>query len=52
MCLGKNNENEKFYSFRNIYVKSKKEKILGIIIDNAISFHNHTKEVCKIHPKN
>ena len=44
-CLCKGTENAKFSFDKNIYVNSKKEKILGIIKDSF--FDNHIKEVCK-----
>ena len=47
MCLGKNKENNTF-NFGNIYLKnSKEEVILGLAIDNKLSFDNHVKNVCR-----
>ena len=47
MCLGKNTEEETF-TFNEIVMKnSKEEKILGVIIDNKLSFKSHIKELCK-----
>ena len=47
MCLGNNTENEK-YLFHNILMEnSKKQKILGVIIDNKLNFKSHISELCK-----
>ena len=47
MCLGKNKENDTF-NFENISLKnSKQELILGLTIDNKLSFDNHVKKVCR-----
>ena len=43
MCLGKNTENETF-TFKDIIMNnSKKEKILGVIIDNRLTFNSHIR---------
>ena len=45
--LGKNKENETFNA-GNIYLKnSKEEVILGLTIDNKLSFDNHVKKICR-----
>ena len=47
MCLGQNIVNETFFC-DNIEMKnSKKEKILGVIIDNKLRFKRHVKNLCK-----
>ena len=47
MCLGQNIVNETFF-YDNIEMKnSKKEKILGVIIDNKLRFKRHVKNLCK-----
>ena len=47
MSLGKNKENNTF-NFGNISLKnSKEEVILGLAIDNKLSFDNHVKNVCR-----
>ena len=47
MCLGKNKENDEF-NFGNISLKnSKREVILGLTIDNKLSFDNHVKKICR-----
>ena len=47
MCLGKNKENDAF-NFRNISLNnSKEEVILGLPIDNKLSFDNHIKKICR-----
>ena len=47
MCLGKDTENPKC-SFMGIFTLIIKKRILDIIIDNAILFDSHIKEVYKI----
>ena len=45
--LGKNKEYDKF-NFGNISLNnSKKEVILGLTIDNKLSFDNHVKKICR-----
>ena len=47
MCLGQNAVNEIFV-YDNIEMKnSKEEKILGVIIDNKLTFKSHVKSACK-----
>ena len=47
MCFGKNKENDTF-NFGNISLKnSKEEVILGLTIDNKLSFDNHVKRICR-----
>ena len=47
MYLGKNKENNTF-NFGNISHKnSKEEAVLGLTIDNKLSFDNHVKKVCR-----
>ena len=47
MCLGKNKENDAF-NFGNISLNnSKEEVILGLAIDNKLSFDNHIKKICR-----
>ena len=41
MHFGKNTENTKFYFGGNTYAICKEEKILGIMINNALLFDNH-----------
>ena len=47
MCLGKNTENETFIFKDTITNNSKEEKILGVIIDNRMTFSSHIRELCK-----
>ena len=47
MCLGKNTENETFTFKDTIMSNSKEEKILGVIIDNRLTFSSHIRELCK-----
>ena len=47
MCLGKNTENETFSFKDTITNSSKEEKILGVIIDNRLTFSSHIRELCK-----
>ena len=47
MCIGKNKENDAF-TFGNIFLKnSKEEVILGLTIDNKLSFDKHVKKICR-----
>ena len=46
MCLGKSKENDTF-NFGNISLKISKEVILGLTIDNKLSFDNRVKEICR-----
>ena len=47
MYLGKNKENDTF-NFGNISLNnSKEEVILGLTIDNKLSFDNHVKKICR-----
>ena len=46
-CLGKTKENDTC-NFGNISLKnSDKEVILGLTIDNKLSFDNHVKKICR-----
>ena len=45
LCLGKNSNNDKFV-FDNTSWKSNKEVILGIAIDNKLTFNSHIKNIC------
>ena len=40
-------ENAKFYFDGDAYFISKEETILSIMINNALSFDSHIKDVCK-----
>ena len=46
MYLGKNTENETFI-FEDIVNNSKGEKILGVTVDNRLTFSSHIRELCK-----
>ena len=47
MCIGKDGENETF-TFKDVCFKSSKEEvILGITIDNKLSFDSHIRRMCK-----
>ena len=47
MCIGKSKENDAF-TFGNIFLKnSKEEVILGLTIDNKLSFDKHVKKICR-----
>ena len=45
--VGQATEDANFCFDGNTYVISKEEKIVDIIIDNALLFDSHIKEVCK-----
>ena len=47
MCLGKNTENETFIFKDTIMSNSEVEKILGVTIDNRLTFSSHIRELCK-----
>ena len=47
MCLGKNTETETFLFNDIIMENSKEERILGILIDNKLTFRSHIIELCK-----
>ena len=47
MCLGKNTEEETFIFNGIVMRNSKEEKILGVIIDNKLSFKSHINDLCK-----
>ena len=47
MCISKDGENETF-TFKDVcYKSSKDEVILGITIDNKLSFDSHIRKMCK-----
>ena len=47
MCIGKDGENKTF-TFKDVcYKSSKEEVILGITIDNKLSFDSHIRKMCK-----
>ena len=46
MCIGKDEKNETF-TFKDVsYKSSKEEVILGITIDNKLSFDSHIRKMC------
>ena len=45
MCLGKNKENNTFNFENKFLTNSKEEVILGLTIDNKLSFDNHVKKI-------
>ena len=47
MCLGNNTENEIFLFYNILMENSKKQKILGVMIDNKLNFKSHISELCK-----
>ena len=47
MCLGKNTENETSTIKDTIINNSKEEKILGVIIENRLTFSTHIRELCE-----
>ena len=46
ICLGKNTENETFIFKDTIMNNSKEEKILGVTINNRLTFSSHIRELC------
>ena len=47
MCLGKNTENKTFTFKDTIMSNSKEKKILGVVIDNRLTFNSHIRQLCK-----
>ena len=47
MCIGRNNENDKFESDNLILENSKEEVVLGITIDKKLTFDSHIKNICR-----
>ena len=47
MCLGKDTENETFIFNNFIFNNSNEEKILGITIDNKLTFKGHINILCR-----
>ena len=47
MCIGKNTESD-IFEFENVCLEnSKEEGILGITIDNKLTFDSHIKSICR-----
>ena len=47
MCIGKNTESD-IFKFENVCLEnSKEELILGITIDNKLTFDSHIKSICR-----
>ena len=47
MCIRKNTESD-IFKFENVCLEnSKKEVILGITIDNKLTFDSHLKSICR-----
>ena len=47
MCIGKNTKSD-IFKFENVCLEnSKEEVILGIIIDNKLTFDSHIKSICR-----
>ena len=46
MCLGKDTENKDFYFEDTIIEKKEEVKILGVTIDEKLSFNSHIKTLC------
>ena len=47
MCIGKNSESD-IFKFENVCLEnSKEEVILGITIDNKLTFDSHIKSICR-----
>ena len=45
MCIGRNTENDKF-EFDNL-ILVKEEVVLGVTIDNTLTFDSHIKNICR-----
>ena len=47
MCIGRNTENDKF-EFDNLILENiKEEVVLGVTIDNILTFDSHIKNICR-----
>ena len=47
MCIGRNTENDKF-EFDNLLLEnSKEEVVLGVTIENKLTFDSHIKNICR-----
>ena len=47
MCLGKDTRNETFI-FKGLVMKNiKEQKVIGVTIDNKLTFKSHIKNLCK-----
>ena len=52
MCTGRNTENDKS-EFDNLLLEnSKEEVVLGVTIDNKLTFDSHIKSICRKAGKN
>ena len=47
MCIGRNCADDAFLHNGKKFKNSKEETILGVIIDNKLSFDSHIKRICK-----
>ena len=47
MCIGKNTKNGKFGFDNLILENSKEEVVLGVTIDNKLTFDSHMKNICR-----
>ena len=46
MCIGTNTENDKS-AFDNLFFENSKEEVLlGITVDNKLTFNSHIKNIC------
>ena len=47
MCIGRNTKNGKF-EFDHLFFKNNKEEVvLGVTIDNKLTFDSHVKNICR-----
>ena len=47
MWIGRNTENNKFESDNLLLENSKEEVVLGVAIDNKLTFDSHIKSICR-----
>ena len=47
MCIGRNTENYKFEFDNFLLENSKEEVVLGVTIDNNLTFDSHIKNICR-----
>ena len=47
MCIGRNTENDKFELDNLLLESSKEEVVLGVTVDNKLTFDSHIKSICR-----
>ena len=47
MCIGRNTENDKFELYNLLLESSKEEVVLGVTVDNKLTFDSHITSICR-----